>query len=191
VRPCLPRARRAPTAKRHSETSLELTGSDKTKWILAASTAAAALALDLLSKRIVQSTMVLGQPGIPGDEYRLLPFLTLQRASNQGVAFGLLSGRYSVIVPAACLALVLIFVYLALEPRPIIAGLAGGMLIGGSMGNLLERLTRGHVTDFLRLPHWPTFNLADIFILVGVALVAISLLWGGTESRTVEGAPNG
>jgi signal peptidase II len=168
-----------------------LTGSDKTKWILAASTAAAALALDLLSKRIVQSTMVLGQPGIPGDEYRLLPFLTLQRASNQGVAFGLLSGRYSVIVPAACLALVLIFVYLALEPRPIIAGLAGGMLIGGSMGNLLERLARGHVTDFLRLPHWPTFNLADIFILVGVALVAISLLWGGTESRTVEGAPNG
>jgi signal peptidase II len=65
------------------------------------------------------------------------------------------------------------------------------MLIGGSMGNLLERLTQGHVTDFLRIPHWPTFNLADVFIVVGVALVAISLLWGGTESRAVEGAPNG
>jgi len=168
-----------------------LTGNDKTKWILAASTAAASLALDLLSKRIVQSTMVLGLPGMPGDEYRLLPFLTLQRASNQGVAFGLLSGRYSVIVPAACLALVLIFVYLALEPRPLIGGLAGGMLIGGSIGNLSERLTRGHVTVFLRIPHWPTFNLADVFILVGVALVAISLLWGRTESRAVEGAPNG
>jgi signal peptidase II len=168
-----------------------LTRNDRIKWILAASTAAATLALDLLSKRIVQGTMVLGQPGIPGDEYRLLPFLTLQRASNQGVAFGLLSGRYSVIVPAACLALVLVFVYLALEPRPVIAGLAGGMLIGGAMGNLLERLSRGHVTDFLRIPHWPTFNLADIFIVVGVALVAISLLWGGTESRAVEGAPNG
>lgn len=135
--------------------------------------------------------MVLGQPGTPGDEYRVLPFLTLQRASNQGVAFGLLSGRYSVIVPAACLALVLIFVYLALEPRPLIAGLAGGMLIGGSLGNLLERLTQGHVTDFLRIPHWPTFNLADIFIVVGVVLVGISLLWDGTGSRAVEGAPNG
>lgn len=168
-----------------------MTGNEKTKWILAASTAGAALALDLLSKRIVQSTMVLGQPGIPGDEYRLLPFLSLQRASNNGVAFGLLSGRFSVIVPAACLALVLIFVYLALEPRPIIAGLAGGMLIGGSLGNLLERLTRGHVTDFLHVPHYPTFNLADIFIVVGVALVAISLLWGGAQSRAVEGAPNG
>jgi len=168
-----------------------LTRNDKTKWILAASTAAATLSLDLLSKRIVQGTMVLGQPGIPGDEYRLLPFLTLQRASNQGVAFGLLSGRYFIIVPAACLALVLVFVYLALEPRPVIAGLAGGMLIGGAVGNLLERLTRGHVTDFLRIPHYPTFNLADVFIVVGVVLVAISLLWSGTESRAVEGAQNG
>jgi len=135
--------------------------------------------------------MVLGQPGILGDEYRLLPFLSLQRTTNKGVAFGLLSGRFSVIVPAACLALALIFVYLALEPRPIIGGLAGGLLIGGSLGNLLERVTQGHVTDFVRIPHYPTFNLADIFIVVGVALVAVSLLWGGSESRAVEGAPNG
>jgi signal peptidase II len=168
-----------------------LTSSTKTKWILAASAAAATLALDLLSKRIIQGTMALGQPGIPGDEIRLLPFLTLQRASNHGVAFGLLSGRTWVIVPAACLALVLVVVYMVLEPRPLVAGLAGGMLIGGSLGNLLERVTQGHVTDFLRLPHYPTFNLADIFIVVGVALVAVSLLWGGTESRAVEGAPNG
>jgi signal peptidase II len=163
----------------------------KTKWVLAVATAAAALALDLLSKRIVQSTLVLGQPGIPGDEFRLLPFLTLQRASNHGVAFGLLSGRTAVIVPAACLALVLVIVYMVLEPRPLVAGIAGGMLIGGSLGNLVERVTQGHVTDFLRLPHYPTFNLADIFIVVGVVLVAVSLLWTGTESRAVEGAPNG
>ena len=112
-------------------------------------------ALDLLSKRIVQSTMVLGQPGIPGDEYRLLPFLTLQRASNQGVAFGLLSGRYSVIVPAACLALVLVFVYLALEPRPLIGGYCRGDADRGESG---QSLGTGDPRARHRLPAPPALS---------------------------------
>jgi lipoprotein signal peptidase len=161
------------------------------KWSLAMGIAVVCLAIDLASKYIVRSTMALGGPGAPGDRYQLLPFLTLERASNQGVAFGLLSGRITVIVVAACLALLLVIVYLALEPRPIVGGVAGGMLIGGSIGNLLERLTRGHVTDFLRLPHYPTFNAADIFIVVGVVLVAVSLLWVEADRTRVQRAPDG
>lgn len=153
--------------------------------------AAVCLAIDLASKYIVRSTMTLGGPGVPGDRYQVLPFLAVERASNQGVAFGLLSGRITVIVVAACLALLLVIVYLALEPRPIVGGVTGGMLIGGSMGNLVERLTRGQVTDFLRLPHYPTFNLADIFIVVGVVLVAASLLWVETDRTRVQRASDG
>lgn len=161
------------------------------KWSLAMVIAAVCLAIDLASKYIVRSTMTLGGPGVPGDRYQVLPFLTVERASNQGVAFGLLSGRITVIVVAACLALLLVIVYLALEPRPIVGGVTGGMLIGGSMGNLVERLTRGQVTDFLRLPHYPTFNLADIFIVVGVVLVAASLLWVETDRTRVQRASDG
>lgn len=161
------------------------------KWGLALGVAAVCLTIDLASKHLVRSVMTLGGPDGPGDSYRLLPFLTLERAANQGVAFGLLSGRSTFIVGAALLALLLVVVYLALEPRPIVGGAAGGMLIGGSVGNLFERLTQGHVTDFLRLPHYPTFNAADIFIVAGVILVAINLLWAESGRARVQGAGNG
>jgi signal peptidase II len=63
---------------------------------------------------------------------------------------------------------------------------AGGLLLGGSLGNLWERVTKGEVTDFLRIPHYPTFNLADVFIVTGVILVAVSLLWPPAKEERVE-----
>jgi signal peptidase II len=48
-----------------------------------------------------------------------------------------------------------------------------GLLIGGAVGNLLDRIINGYVTDFIKFPHWPAFNVADIAITVGV----ISLIW--------------
>ena len=146
-----------------------VSGRSVVKWSLALAVAAAALAIDLLSKRLVQATDF--------RAYEIAPFLTIQRQVNRGVAFGLLWERYGLILPAAAIALAVILLYLRLESRPVLAGVAGGLLLGGSLGNLYERLTRGEVTDFLKIPHWPTFNFADIFIVAGVVLVAISLLW--------------
>ncbi len=139
------------------------------------------MALDLLTKRLIQGTLA------EGHTYRLLPFLSLQRASNEGVAFGLLSGRGTLILVARLIALTLVFVYVSLESRPVIAGVAGGLLIGGSLGNLVERIAAGHVTDFVRLPFWPNFNLADMCIVAGVVLVAVSLIWSSGHRRA-EGA---
>jgi signal peptidase II len=51
------------------------------------------------------------------------------------------------------------------------------LLVAGSLGNLMDRLLRGSVTDFLRIPHWPAFNLADIFIVTGVLILVKSLIF--------------
>lgn len=159
----------APAEARVSRLSSERTRAPRgTKWLLAGSLAIACLALDLLTKRLVQATDF--------RAFDVLPFLSIQRQVNRGVAFGLLWERYGLIMAAAGIAIVVILVYLRMETRPVLGGVAGGFLLGGSMGNLWERLARGEVTDFIKVPHYPTFNLADVFIFIGVALVAVSLL---------------
>jgi signal peptidase II len=58
-----------------------------------------------------------------------------------------------------------------------------GLVIGGSVSNLLDRIRLGHVTDFLDLRHWPAFNLADSFIVIGVAVLLITLVAADREPR--------
>ena len=59
--------------------------------------------------------------------------------------------------------------------RHTIFPVALGLLVGGSVSNLFDRVRQGHVTDFIHITHWPTFNLADTFIVIGVALLVIGL----------------
>ena len=147
------------------------TRADTLKWLLAAAVAAAAFTLDWVTKAVVRDTMVIG------ERHDLLPFLYFERTVNQGVAFGLFSGRISIILVANLLALGVVVVYLLMETRPVVGGVVGGLLIGGSLGNIVERITRdGQVTDFLKIPHYPNFNLADVFIDTGAVLVAVSLI---------------
>lgn len=147
-----------------------LGGGGGAKWFLAAGVAAAAAMVDLLVKRLVHTADF--------SSVELLPFLTIERQGNRGVAFGLLWERQGLILPATALALVVILVYLHMENRPVFGGISAGLLLGGSLGNLYERVVRGEVTDFINVPYWPTFNLADVFIFCGVALVAVGLVWG-------------
>jgi len=152
------------------------------KWGLIAGIGTLALAVDWATKRLVTTSP---------DSFRareILPGIWLERSHNSGVAFGLFSGRSNLILVAAGLAIVAILVYLALETRPVLAGVAGGFLIGGSLGNLWDRVARGEVTDFLRLPHWPNFNMADVFVVIGVILVAVSLFW--PASKADEAGPD-
>lgn len=139
------------------------------RWALFGSAAAVALVVDLATKRMVQSTLELG------ETHPILGAFRLQYGRNDGVAFGLLSGRQSLILAAAGLAFLAIIAYVWLDRRPIAAA-AGGLMAGGSLGNLAERVANGHVTDFLHLPYWATFNFADTFIVIGVALMALTLL---------------
>ena len=58
-----------------------------------------------------------------------------------------------------------------------------GLLIGGSLSNLTDRIRIGHVVDFIEIPHWPAFNLADSVIVLGVGVLVATLLWAEREPR--------
>jgi signal peptidase II len=156
----------------------------RTKWALVVGIAVATVLLDLAAKRV--ATLALAE----GERVELLPFLSLQRTTNQGVAFGMLSGRMAFIIPAALVGIAAILIYVSLDRRTILPGVAGGFLLGGTLGNLVQRVfADGRVTDFIRIPYWPTFNLADIWIVIGVVLVLFSLFeLGGPEASGQDGS---
>jgi len=99
---------------------------------------------------------------------------------NSGFAFSLFSGRASFVTVLLCLGvLVLAAVVLRARRWPEVVG--GGLVLGGALGNLSERLVSdghgGQVPDFITLAHWPTFNVADAAVTVGVVIVAATLLF--------------
>jgi signal peptidase II len=104
----------------------------------------------------------------------VIPGVHLVNVRNTGVAFSMLSegGALPVIVGVLAVSALLAFFFTHLR-RPLV-WLPTGLLLGGAAGNLIDRLRDGAVTDFVKLPHWPAFNVADIAITFGVlALVYV------------------
>jgi signal peptidase II len=141
------------------------------KWSLFAAMLGVVLAVDLVTKHLAVERLSL-------DETRsVLPFLSLQRTANDGAAFGLFGGKSAWIVALNVVALVVVMLYVFFERRPFLGGIAGGAIVGGSLGNMIQRLSDdGQVTDFLKFPYWPNFNAADVFIDAGLAAVVIGLV---------------
>lgn len=125
------------------------------------------LLLDQLTKRLAVQAIPRG-----GSE-QLLPVLDLVHVRNEGVAFSSFSGQpwiVGLLVVGALAALTFWFV----RNRTVkLAWLAAGMLAGGAIGNVLDRIVEGAVIDFLKPPHWPAFNLADMAIVGGMVLLVI------------------
>ena len=141
------------------------------KWSVFVASIAAALVIDLLTKRAAEQQLVLG------ETHRILPFLYLERTTNTGVAFGLLGGKGALIIAANGVALLVVLLYVIMDRRALLAGISGGLIVGGSLGNLIQRVTSdGHVTDFLKFPYWPNFNMADVFIFAGIAAIFLGLI---------------
>ncbi len=111
-----------------------------------------------------------------GDRVEVLPILAFENVRNQGVAFGI-GGDISAVFIAATIVLLLGFlVYLASRARSgWLVWAPAALLIGGALGNLADRVRDGAVTDFIDLPLWPTFNLADVAIVIGVLLLLIDV----------------
>jgi signal peptidase II len=99
---------------------------------------------------------------------------------NSGFAFSLFSGRAVFVSVVLCIGVaVLALVVGRVQTMPLAIG--GGLVLGGAVGNLSERLFGGHggqVPDFVTLSHWPTFNLADASVTIGVVIVIATLLFG-------------
>ena len=126
------------------------------------------LALDQASKAIVVGSVELG------ERIQVLPFLDLVHVRNEGVAFGFLGGSsQTLVVGVTLLAIVLVGIWFALSATRPGAWLAVGLLGGGAIGNLADRVTRDAVIDFIDFPAWPSFNVADIAITGG----ALLLVW--------------
>ena len=141
------------------------------KWTLFFGLTAVALTIDLVTKYVAEDRLALG------DVHEVLPFLSLQLTKNDGVAFGLLGGSTTVIVIANVFAMLVIALYVVVERRPVFGGIVGGVVLGGSLGNFVQRLWGdGHVTDFLKFPNWPNFNAADVFIDAGLAALVIGVI---------------
>jgi signal peptidase II len=135
--------------------------------------AVAVVVADQVTKSLVRHNVRIGSSD------GIFPGVQLVHVHNRGVAFGLFvnGGVLLVIVGAAAVSALLIF--FATHSRRPLVWLPTGLLLGGAAGNLIDRLDRGYVTDFIDLPLWPAFNLADMCITFGV----LSLLY------VLEGPP--
>jgi signal peptidase II len=143
----------------------------------AAVVAAVVLGADQLTKELVRSSIALG------DSRHLVPGVTLIHAQNSGVAFSLFSGSEVGVVVVSAIVLAAVLSYFVRHRERRWMWLACGLIVGGALGNLVDRLRVGMVTDFIKLPDWPAFNLADTSITLGV----LTLLWvvgrGGVAAR--------
>lgn len=131
------------------------------------------LALDQLAKVIVEAELT------RGESVNVLGPLDFTLTYNDGVAFGIASGTGPLVIALALVALVALGWFVASAPPGWPTAIAGGLILGGALGNLLDRLTRGEVVDFVSLPAWPAFNLADVSITAGVLALALIIIRSG------------
>jgi signal peptidase II len=136
----------------------------------------AVVALDQITKALVRGGVRVG------EEDSFLPGVTLVHVRNTGVAFGAFAGGGALVVALVAAALAALLFYFVTHVERRLVWLPTGLLLGGAVGNIVDRVRLGAVTDFIKLPAWPAFNVADMAITFGV----LALLWvieQGDEGR--------
>jgi signal peptidase II len=125
-----------------------------------------------------------------GEIVPLLPFLNLRLGFNRGISFGLLpagSGFEVTALIGLTVVIALTVAILSIRTANSHEGHAFALILGGALGNLVDRVRDGMVTDFIDLHaggyHWPTFNVADVAISLGAAWLVGDALLGGSRRR--------
>ena len=139
-------------------------------WLLAGLLCGLVLIADQAAKALIEANLV------PGEQVNVLGPLEFTLAHNRGVAFGLASGGGVLLVALTVAALVVVGVLFARDPTRPGMWVAIGLLAGGALGNLVDRVRAGEVTDYIDLLSWPPFNLADVAVTLGVVVLALSYL---------------
>lgn len=130
--------------------------------------------IDQLTKYIVKKTF------ISGEVVRLLPFLNFTFVENKGIAFGILHKggdlKHLILLVVTILAIILLFyLFYSVKNFSIKRAIIFGLIAGGALGNLYDRIFNGAVVDFIEIYyknfHWPVFNIADTFITCGIILI--------------------
>ncbi len=142
-------------------------------WIAAVGVVAA----DQGTKAIVRGTMDVGDAWPDGWP------VNIRYVTNTGAAFGSLQNATTFLIAMSLIGLAAIYLYYRNPPfQHWLASVGIGMMLGGAVGNLIDRVRLGRVTDFIHFPHWPNFNVADSSIFVGVAIILAGyLLFGETK----------
>ena len=151
-------------------------------WLLIA---AAVIVADQVSKQVILAAFH------PGEQRALTGFLSMTLVYNTGASFGLLADMggwqrwfFTLLALGVCL---WILVMLWKEPRQKLQNTALSLILGGALGNVIDRLLHGAVVDFLDFHlsgwHWPAFNLADSGIVAGAALWVLASFLGQRERK--------
>jgi signal peptidase II len=150
----------------------------QTQWIALLAVAGAAFAADQMTKQVVARALAVGEKAdIVG------PF-SLHHIQNSGIAFGLFASRTTIVIAVTAVAVAwMVWFFARTGRRHPVLPVALGLVLGGSIANLVDRVRLGHVTDFLDLEAWPAFNLADTFIVVGVAVLFGTLVLADRPRR--------
>jgi len=153
-----------------------VSGARARAWRRAGALAGLVVVLDQAAKALVEAHL------LPGETIEVLGPLEITLSHNSGVAFGLASGGGAGLVVLVGLALAVVAYLFARDPTRWGMWTAAGLLAGGALGNLADRIRADAVTDYIQIGAWPAFNLADVAVTVGVILLALSYLREG-EAR--------
>lgn len=151
--------------------------------VAAVAMAAAVVGVDQLTKAIVRGELALG------ERRDLLAGIDLVNVRNSGIAFGFLADGGALLVVGTALALLALVVFFVTHSGRALVWIPTGLLLGGAIGNLIDRAVAGSVTDFVKFPHFPAFNVADTAITFGV--VALIYVLEGPPRRRAEAALDG
>jgi signal peptidase II len=153
-------------------------GAGRAQWIALLAVAGAAFVADQMTKQVVARALAVGETA------DLVGPFSLHHVQNSGIAFGLFASRTTIVIAVTAVAVGWMLWFFARTGRrhPVLP-VALGLVLGGSLANLIDRVRLGHVTDFLDLEAWPAFNLADTFIVVGVAILFGALVLADRPRR--------
>jgi len=145
-------------------------------WGRALLVAAVAVAADQAVKALVLASLK------TGESINVFYGLDITLVRNDGVAFGALGGGGPLILVLVLASVTLLLAYFARHARDRLLWLPVGAILGGAVGNLIDRMRIGKVIDFIDPIAWPAFNLADVFIVLGVAGFVLLILSEGNEA---------
>lgn len=140
---------------------------------------------DQLSKVLIWDTV-----GPAGDRVQILvtSWLRIIFVRNSGGSFGMFQGQSSILTVLSILALFALGALFYRNARQDgLVAVALGLIVGGALGNLIDRIRLGYVIDWIDVPRWPTFNIADSAITVGVTLLIFALLFRDQHHERAEG----
>jgi signal peptidase II len=151
------------------------------QWLSLGAIVLAAVVADQVTKHVVSSNLSFG------EALHVVGPFSIRHVQNSGIAFGLFSNATAAVIVVTTIAVGWMLAYFARSgARHPVLPVALGLVIGGSVSNLADRMRLGFVTDFLDFRYWPAFNLADSFIVIGVGILLAALLLAEREPQPAK-----